>query len=106
MIVPEWLSHESNPSHEVLVYYMIDSMSDHSYILESTHKDLNVSGPATTIAISTMTSVNEVVQSTNVFGLLVRGFNDQEKMPLPELYSRDIMPANRENIPQPDMIDN
>ena len=85
---------------------MIDSMSDHSYILESTRKDLNVNGPSTTIEMSTMTSVKEVVQSTKVFDLLVRGFNGQEKMPLPGLHSRDIMPANRAHIPQPEMVNN
>ena len=44
-----------------------------------------------------------VVKSKIISGLIVRGYKHSLEIPLPVLYSRQIMPANRSHIPTPEM---
>ena len=57
---------------------MIDSQSDHSYILESIRKDLNVSGPFYNYINFNHDICQRSGSEHKVLGLLVRGFNNQE----------------------------
>ncbi len=105
MIVPVWLSHEDNPNCEVLVYCMLDSQSDTSFILEDACKELGVKGPSVDLSLSTMTTTNQLIKCNKVNGLSVRGFKSNKKIALPCLYSQQKMPTNRSHIPRPEMVD-
>lgn len=50
-----------------------------------------------------MYAENKVVGSEKLSGLMVRGFDSFQRIPLPSVYTRDIMPANRSHIPTPDV---
>ena len=53
-----------------------------------------------------MSAEDMPVQSDNVRGLAVRGFDSDVKVSLPSVYSRSIMPANRSHIPTAQMTRN
>ena len=82
---------------------MLDTQSDTSFILEDTCQDLGLTGTAVTLKLSTMLTENKTIDSVKFNGLVVRGHNSSLKIPLPDTYSRSIIPANRSHIPTPDV---
>ena len=102
MILPVYVSHENDPSSERLVYALLDSQSDTSFILERTCDSLGVSGVDVKLSLSTMYAEDKIVESQKISGLSVRGFNQSLKLPLPVTYTRQIMPAYRSHIPTPE----
>ena len=103
MVLPVYLSHRDEPECERLVYAMLDTQSDMTFILDDTCKSLGLSGTSVTLMLSTMLAENKTVQSTKVKGLVVRGHNSQNRISLPDTFSRNIFPANRNHIPTPDI---
>ena len=101
-IVPVLVHHISNPQHERLVYAMLDTQSDTSFILNSTREALNAPGTTTTLILSTMSASEERISTDRINGLRIRGLNEEITIPLPPTYTRSIMPANRSHIPTPD----
>ena len=101
MIVPVWVSHEDNPNEEVLVYALLDNQSDASFVSSKVATSLHVEGVTVRLALSTMTSDHEFIESKKLSGLSVRGYYSQEKVQLPPVFSRDSIPANRDHIPTP-----
>ena len=103
MIVPVWLSHESCDK-DKLVYALLDTQSDTSFILTKTKEAMGIKGTEVNLLLSTMTKANERIASEKVTGLQVKAFNDSTKIiNLPPTFTRDIMPADRNHIPTPDM---
>eukprot|EP00057_Strongylocentrotus_purpuratus_P008557 XP_011663031.1 PREDICTED: uncharacterized protein LOC105437753 [Strongylocentrotus purpuratus] len=103
MIVPVWLSHESCHK-DRLVYALLDTQSDTSFILTKTKEAVGIKGTEVNLLLSTMTKANERTASEKVTGLQVKAFNDSTKIiNLPSTFTRDIMPADRHHIPTPDM---
>ena len=104
MIVPVYLSHKSNVQKEVLVYALLDTMSDTSFVSDYCLDKLNVEGIQVNLSLSTLSSVNLTVTSTKVSGLKVRGYYNHDYLNLSPLYSRNNIPANREHIPTFDKV--
>ena len=104
MIVPVYISHRSDPAREVLTYAMLDGQSDSSFITEGTARALGLTGKEVRLRLSTMTASDKVVKCSRYAGLEVRGYNGEPKIALPQLYSRKIIPVNRQHIPDRDMI--
>ena len=104
MIVPVYLSHKSNVQKEVLVYALLDTMSDTSFVSDYCLDKLNVEGIQVNLSLSTLSSVNLTVTSTKVSGLKVRGYYNDDYLNLSPLYSRNNIPANREHIPTFDKV--
>ena len=102
MIVPVWMSHDSKPG-ETLVYAMLDTQSDTTFLLKKTADDLNLPSTETTLELSTMTSENKLIDSTKIDGLHVRAFQGNKRVELSTVFTRDIMTANRSHIPTKDM---
>ena len=103
MIVPVWVSHGANPECEVLVYALLDSQSDTSFILDHICEGLGIQGTDIQLSLSTMTAKDYIIHSQRIDGLNVRAYDGNVTLPLPPMYTRDIMPANRSHIPTPDM---
>lgn len=103
MIVPVWLSHKDKPSQEILVYALLDTQSDTTFILDSTRRKLKIGGQDVNLLLSTMSCQDELIASKRINGLRVRGHSETESIWLPTTYTRDIMPANRSHIPTPEM---
>ncbi|XP_063400333.1 uncharacterized protein LOC134684943 [Mytilus trossulus] len=80
MIVPVYVSHSDDPENERLVYALLDTQSDTTFVLDETRFD-----------------------SRKIKGIVVRGFDSEVRIPLPQVFTRDIMPANRSHIPTAEM---
>ena len=50
-----------------------------------------------------MLAEDQHIVSSKIAGLFVRGFTSNKMIKLPILFTRDIMPANRDHIPVPEM---
>ncbi|XP_034088632.1 uncharacterized protein LOC117557059 [Gymnodraco acuticeps] len=101
-IVPVWVSATSEPHREILVYALLDTQSDTSFILEETAKALHTKNETVQLKLSTMASRNTVVSCRKLTGLQVRGIYSDRIIPLPVTYSREFIPANRDHIPTPE----
>ena len=102
MIIPVYVSHVSCPEKEVLVYCLLDNQSDTSFILSSVTKSLGVQGPEVDLSLSTMSGQGQVVNSSVMNGLVVRGYDKvstENRVNLARAYTTDVMPANRSHIP-------
>ena len=106
MIVPVWVSHVEQPEREIMVYALLDTQSDTTFILEDTCDSLCVKGHSTKLWLSTMLAEDQLIESRRVEGLVVRGHDSSLKVPLPATYTRNIVPANRAHIPTPEMTQN
>ncbi|XP_052071218.1 uncharacterized protein LOC127709652 [Mytilus californianus] len=103
MIVPVYVSHSDDPENERLVYALLDTQSDTTFVLDETRRALGLSGTDVKLSLSTMHAENHIVDSRKIKGLMVRGFDSEVKIPLPNVFTRDIMPANRSHIPTAEM---
>jgi hypothetical protein len=70
MIVPVWVSHSSQPDGEVLVYALLDSQSDTTFILDEVRTDLGVTGHDVKLSLSTMAAKDQIVESRRVNGFV------------------------------------
>ena len=87
MIVPVWLSSLSKPDKEVLVYTILDTQSDATFILKETCNELNAETQPTKLRLSTITSQDSLVESQRVSSLQVRGYNSDVKICIPVAFS-------------------
>ena len=101
MVVPVWLTHSKVPNQSCLVYALLDSQSDNSFILDQTLNSFPVESTEVELSVSTMTGLNQNVKSRKCNGFTVRGHNLSEKVELPTLYSRSEIPSNRDHFPTP-----
>ncbi|KAG1929293.1 hypothetical protein F2P79_023066 [Pimephales promelas] len=98
-IVPVYVSTTMEPDKEVLVYALLDSQSDTTFILKEAAVTLGAKREPVKLKVSTITSKTKVVNSQKVQGLQVRGISSDTKIKLPTTYTRDYIPANRSHIP-------
>ena len=101
MILPVYVSHIDNPEKESLVYCMLDTQSDSSFVSSDLLSELNVSGEPIKLSLSTMDRSNHLVNSFKVRGLRVRGYRCSKGIDISLAYSRESIPGNRCHIPTP-----
>ena len=99
MILSVYVYHESCPEREHLVYALLDSQSDTTFVHENTCEALGLLGTEVNLILSTMYAENRLVTSRQVSGLKVRCYNGSVSLLLPDVYTRQIMPVNRDHIP-------
>ena len=98
MIVPVYLSHKSCPDQKKLVYAMLDSQSDTSFITDQTLDSFNAPTEETVLNLATMNACMPVI-CRKIDGFKVQGHGCQETVNLPTLYSRPEFPNDRSHIP-------
>ena len=105
MVVPVYVSHQDAPNKEVLVYALLDTQSDTTFIQEDIQEELGIEGQDVTLSLSTMSTKGQMVPSKRIRGLRVRKFNGVVGAPvnLPPCYSRPSIPANKSHVPTPAM---
>nr|XP_021336928.1 uncharacterized protein LOC103910029 [Danio rerio]XP_021336929.1 uncharacterized protein LOC103910029 [Danio rerio] len=99
MIVPVWVSAKHNPSCEQLVYALLDSQSDTTFIDKSVSDSLKAASFPVKLKLTTMLGRDTVLQSERVTGLQVRAYKSSDYIDLPATYTKDCIPANRHHIP-------
>ena len=104
MILPVYVRHVNSPDKESLVYCMLDTQSDSSFIRSDILTDLNISGDPVKLSLSTMDRSNHFVDSLKVKGLQVRGYHSSVAIDIPYAYTRSTIPGNKAHIPTPSKI--
>ena len=99
MIVPVWLSSLSKPDKEVLVYAILDTQSDATFILKEICEELDTETQPTKLRLSTITSQDSFVDSQKVSSLQVRGYNSNFTIPIPVAFTSTSIPADEDHIP-------
>ncbi len=99
MIVPVWVSAKQNPNGEKLVYALLDSQSDTTFIDKGVSDALQATTFPVKLKLTTMLGKDTVFQSERVTGLQVRGYKSGNYIDLPPTYTKDCIPANRNHIP-------
>lgn len=98
-IIPVWISSTKRPDQEVLVYALLDSQSDTTFILDEVAQDLHTSKENVSLRLSTMSTRSSIIPSQKITNLQVRGYNLDKRIPLPPLFTREFIPADRSHIP-------
>ena len=101
-IVPVYVATPSDPSKEILIYALLDSQSDSSFLLEEVADVLDTSAERVKLKLSTMSSKGTVVHCIRLNSLQIRGLFSSKKITVPTVYTRDFIPANRTHIPVPE----
>lgn len=99
MIVPVWLSSQSNPGSEKLVYALLDAQSDTVFIEHTVNQGLNAEKCPVTLKLTTTVGRDPLMSSKRVSGLRVRGFNSMSDLELPPAYTKQCIPVDRAHIP-------
>ena len=99
MIVPVWLSSSNRPEGEVLLYAILDTQNDYTFMLKETYDERDAHKQPTKLRLSTITTKEALVDSQEVSGLQVRGYNSELKIPIPVPYTSTSIPADEDHIP-------
>ncbi|XP_061887367.1 uncharacterized protein LOC133638596 [Entelurus aequoreus] len=97
-ILPVWVSSTNHPEKEVLVYALLDSQSDTSFILDEVAQDLNTDKSKASLRLSTMSAKSTVIPCEKLVNLQVRGYKWKKKSILPPVFTREFIPVNRSHI--------
>ncbi|KAK3748955.1 hypothetical protein QZH41_006841 [Actinostola sp. cb2023] len=79
----------------------VNEQSDACFIRDSTLNKLGVNGPEVSIKLATVLG-QETIQSKKITGLTVRGVREEKDIPMPRVYTREVIPARRSQIPRPE----
>lgn len=89
MILPVWISTKQNPDCERLVYALLDSQSDTTFVDQGVSNALQAQSSPVRLKLTTMLGKDSVVQSERVSGLQVRAYESDSFIDLPPaLYQR------------------
>ena len=101
-VVPVWVSTANNPCVEKLVYALLDTQSDSTFIDERLCEELLVSTEPVRLKLTTMVGNGVDVACKRVESLRVRGYTSSQYIDLPPTYTQNSIPLDREHIPTRD----
>ena len=102
MIVPVWLSSRDKPDNARLVYALLDTQSDTTFMATHTGKKLETPSEPVRLKLSTMTAKDKTISCDKYKDLTVRGYDSNIRIPLPTVYTRQFIPVDESHIPTPD----
>ena len=105
LIIPVWICHKDIPSKKVMTYAVLDDQSDTCFITDGVCKELGINGPETVIELGTMHTVQNI-KTQKISGLIISPEDESVDIPLPKSFSREQIPARRDQIPTADMARN
>ena len=105
LILPVRICHKDNPDKKVMTYAVLDDQSDTCFVTDSICDKLGIEGPETVIELGTMHAV-ENIKTQKISGLVASPTDDTVDISLPKAYSRENIPARRDQIPRAEMVVN
>ena len=81
-----------------MVYALLDSQSDSTFILDSVAKELKARSVDVDLKLSTMTTTS-TIKCQKIKNLRNRGFYSEKILSIPTAYTRDVIPISRLHIP-------
>ncbi|PIK33816.1 hypothetical protein BSL78_29367 [Apostichopus japonicus] len=98
-VLPVWVSSISSPQTEKLVYALLDTQSDSTFIDGSICEELLVPTDPVKLELTTMRGKDSTVVSKRAKGLRVRGYTSSKCIDLPVTYTTDFIPLDKNHIP-------
>lgn len=98
MVMPAWVSSKNNLTTEKLVYALLDTQSDTTYVEQEVSYHLNAYKDPVKLKLTTMSGKDAVITSEKVYGHCVRGYSSSIQIDLPVAYTEDAIPVNRSHI--------
>ena len=98
-VIPVWISSKTNPQIEKLVYALLDTQSDGTFIDESLCNTLTTQGEPVKLKLTTLLGRDAIIDTNKVTGLQIRGYTSRKLIDLPTTYTRETIPLDRESIP-------
>jgi hypothetical protein len=105
LILPVWICQKDNPEKKINTYAVLDDQSDTCFVTDSVCDQLEIEGPETVIELGTMHAVEDI-RTQKINGLIVSSEDKSVDVPLPKAYSRENIPARRDQIPRVEMAIN
>ena len=103
LIIPVWVSSSENLENKRLTYALLDCQSNATFITEKLREELGIEGAKSHLLLSTLHEENEVIESHKVKGLTVTSMNHQSSIPLPQAFTRQMIPFKSSQIPKPEV---
>ena len=103
LIIPVWVSSSENLENKRLTYALLDCQSNATFITEKLREELGIEGAKSHLLLSTLHEENEVIESHKVKGLTVTNMNHQSSIPLPQAFTRQMIPFKSSQIPKPEV---
>ena len=102
MIVPVYIDSSSNSESGRVTYALLDTKADACFATSAVLEGLHTRRRRVQLKIATMTNSARSISCLSHSGLRLKGLKDNKWVPLPEVYERAEIPANREHIPTPE----
>ena len=103
-ILPVHLFHKSDPAKKVKVYALLDNASGGTFVSEKSMKALGIEGNDTDLILTTIHGTSSVTTKA-IEGLVVANIKEEDViLDLPRTLTRHVIPADRNEIPRPDVI--
>lgn len=102
MIVPVRVHHKDCPSVQVSVYALLNDGSDSTFITNFTLRDIGLKGTEVSLKLNTIHGENSI-PAQKVEGLVVQKLDKDAIVELPKAYTREAIPARRNQIPTPEI---
>ena len=98
-VLPVWVSTKHNPEQEKLVYALLDTQSNTTFVDKATCEALNAQAQPIRLKITTMTQKESSITCEKVTGLRVRGYASNITIDIPSAYTREAIPLDPAHIP-------
>ena len=103
-ILPVYLFHKSDPVKKIKVYLLLDNASGGTFVNEESMKALGIERSDTNLILTTIQGTCSVTTKA-IKGLVVANIKEEDMMlDLPRTFTRRVIPADRNEIPRPDVI--
>ena len=106
MVVPVWIFAVEDPTNKHLCYAALDTQSSCTFVLSSLADKFSVPKVPTKLSLSTMGQIDQLVDSEKISGLGIKHFSEDETIPLPPCFSRDIMPSTKDHVATSESVKN
>ena len=99
MLTPVYLFHKDHPTTRTKVYALLDPQSDACFVRESVLREIDVSGDDVLLELNTMNG-QSLSRAELVKGLKLQSVSEDVEVELPETYSKEVIPVDRQLIPR------
>ena len=99
-----YLFHKSDPAKKIKVYALLDNASGGTFVSEKSIKALGIEGNDIDLILTTIHGTSSVTTKA-IEGLVVANIKEEDViLDLPRTFTRHVIPADRNEIPRPDVI--
>ena len=98
-VMPVWISTKENPQVEKLIYALLDTQSDSSFIEENLCSQLAAATEHCKLKVTTLLGKDVTVNCQKASSLRLRGYTSTRVIDIPPTYTSDSIPLDREHIP-------